>query len=259
MIRQACLRRYGVFAAATMLWSSLAWADQMAQARVDVNLRAGPNREYPVVSALRAGTQFTVLGCLGDYSWCDVQAPPYRGWVYAENLLIFQPNGDAAALNVAGALVGIGVTTFILNNYWRDHYYNRPWYGQSNYWNSRPVPYYGRPGYYPPPAYRPPAGPPPTTAGLSPATATGLQAAAAPSWRWGLQPGRGVSPAATTAWRQWLQPGQWISSAAASATGWRPGQPSACGGRGPWWRPSARPAPGTAASTLIAGSRRVTG
>ena len=159
MIRQASKQLFAAIAASSVLWSSVAQADQMAQARVDVNLRAGPNREYPVVSALRAGTQFTVLGCLGDYSWCDVQAPPYRGWVYAENLLIFQPNGDAAALNVAGALVGIGVTTFILNNYWRDHYYNRPWYGQSNYWNSRPVPYYGRPGYYPPPAYRPP--PPP--------------------------------------------------------------------------------------------------
>jgi uncharacterized protein YraI len=146
-------------AACAVLWSPIAQAEQLAQARVDVNLRAGPNREYPVVAALRVGTQFTVLGCLGDYSWCDVQSPPYRGWVYAENLLIFQPNGDAAALNVAGALVGIGITTFILNSYWRDHYYNRPWYGQTNYWNSRPMQYYGRPGYYPPPNYRPP--PPP--------------------------------------------------------------------------------------------------
>jgi uncharacterized protein YraI len=160
MFRQSDKLLCTAIASCAMLWSPIAQAEQLAQARVDVNLRAGPNREYPVVAALRVGTQFTVLGCLGDYSWCDVQSPPYRGWVYAENLLIFQPNGDAAALNVAGALVGIGVTTFILNSYWRDHYYNRPWYGQSNYWNSRPVPYYGRPGYYPPPPhYRPP--PPP--------------------------------------------------------------------------------------------------
>lgn len=134
-----------------------AHAQQTAQARVDVNLRAGPNREFPVVSALYAGTVFTVLGCLGDYSWCDVQSPPHRGWVAANNLMILQPDGNQAALNVAGAVIGIGVTTFILNNYWREHYYNRPWYGQSSYWNGRPVPYYGRPGYRPPPPhYRPP-------------------------------------------------------------------------------------------------------
>jgi len=140
--------------------ASGAQAQQTAQARFDVNLRAGPNQGFPVVSALYAGTVFTVLGCLGDFSWCDVQAPPHRGWVLANDLMVVEPNGNQAALNVAGAVIGIGVTTFILNNYWREHYYNRPWYGQSSYWNGRPLPYYGRPGYHPPPPhYRPP--PPP--------------------------------------------------------------------------------------------------
>ena len=137
-------------------------AQQTAQARVAVNLRAGPNQGFPVVSALYAGTVFTVLGCLGDYSWCDVQSPPHRGWVAANNLIVLQPNGNQAALNVAGAVIGIGITTFILNTYWQEHYYNRPWYGQSSYWNGRPLPYYGRPVYRPPPPhYHPPPHRPP--------------------------------------------------------------------------------------------------
>ena len=152
---------------ALTLFASGAHAQQTAQARVAVNLRAGPNQGFPVVAALYAGTVFTVLGCLGDYSWCDVQSPPHRGWVAANNLIVLQPNGNQAALNVAGAVIGIGVTTFILNSYWQEHYYNRPWYGQSSYWNGRPLPYYGRPVYRPPPPHYhppPPHRPPPPPA-----------------------------------------------------------------------------------------------
>lgn len=139
------------------------FAQQQAQALVDVNLRAGPAREYPVVSVLQAGTYVTVQACLADYSWCDVAMPPLRGWVYAPNLIV-QQTGVSQPVNVAGAIVGIGVTSFILNSYWRDHYYNRPWYGQAQYWNHYP-PHYHRPPpppHYrpPPPHYRPPPPPP---------------------------------------------------------------------------------------------------
>jgi len=150
------LRRLAVWVGlCTLIWPMAALAQQQAQALVDLNLRAGPAREYPVVSVLQAGTYVTVQACLADYSWCDVALPPLRGWVYAPNLVI-QQAGVTQPVNVAGAIIGIGVTSFILNSYWRDHYYNRPWYGQASYWNNHP-PHYHRPP--PPPHYRPP--PPP--------------------------------------------------------------------------------------------------
>ncbi len=157
-MRERFIRWLRAAAVLVMVWGGPAAAQQQAQAMVDLNLRAGPAKEYPVVSVLQAGTYVAIQACLTDYSWCDVVVPPLRGWVYAGNLLI-QQNGSPQAVNVAGAIVGIGVTSFILNSYWRDHYYNRPWYGQANYWNHYP-PYQHRPPYYhpppPPPHYRPP-------------------------------------------------------------------------------------------------------
>jgi uncharacterized protein YraI len=148
-----CLRALACCAAICPAATS---AQQQAQALVDINLRAGPAQEYPVVSVLHAGTFVTVQACLADYSWCDVVVPPLRGWVYASNLMI-QQGGVGQPVNVAGALIGIGVTSFILNSYWRDHYYNRPWYGQANYYNNYPPHYYRPPQYRPPPPqYRPP-------------------------------------------------------------------------------------------------------
>ncbi len=157
-MRERFIRWLRAGAVLVMVSGGPAAAQQQAQAMVDLNLRAGPAKEYPVVSVLQAGTYVAIQACLADYSWCDVAVPPLRGWVYAGNLLI-QQNGSPQAVNMAGAIVGIGVTSFILNSYWRDHYYNRPWYGQANYWNHYP-PYQHRPPYYhpppPPPHYRPP-------------------------------------------------------------------------------------------------------
>ena len=134
----------------------LAQAGSPAVARVDVNLRAGPGREYPQVMVLMAGTPVDVQACLPDYSWCDVQTGALRGWVNGSNLLINQ-NGSTGAINVVGALVGIGITSFIINSYWRDHYYGRPWYGQMNNYYRPPHYHYPPPAYRPPPpAYRPP-------------------------------------------------------------------------------------------------------
>ena len=47
---------------------------------------AGPDRGYPLVVWLPAGTAVYVNGRLSDYRWCDVTAGPDRGWVFARNL-----------------------------------------------------------------------------------------------------------------------------------------------------------------------------
>lgn len=135
------LRALG-FVAAALSAVPAAWSAEWARTAKDVNLRAGPAVEYPVIARLRAGVSISVEGCLSDYRWCDVVAGPNRGWVYAGNI-VYPYQGTQVPVLTYGALIGIGIVAFTLGNYWDEHYLGRPWYPQRQYWMDRPVP---RPG-----------------------------------------------------------------------------------------------------------------
>ena len=47
----------------------------------DVNLRAGPGTDYPVILTVPADAPITILGCLEDYTWCDTLYEDSRGWM----------------------------------------------------------------------------------------------------------------------------------------------------------------------------------
>lgn len=140
-------------------------APQWAYASKNINLRAGPSTEYPIVVTLMAGSTVSVQGCLSDYVWCDVISEPYRGWVYAGNLT-YQYQGSPVPVASYGAVIGIGILGFSIANYWDRYYRGSPWYPQRNYWIGRPQPYHPPGGYRPPPrpgygpsgAYRPSQG-----------------------------------------------------------------------------------------------------
>lgn len=132
-------------------------AQQLAYTSKNVNLRAGPAWEYPVVAIIPAGVAISVEGCLSDYRWCDVLAGPYRGWVYAGNI-VYPYQGATVPLLTYGAVIGIGIIAFNLGSYWDDHYRGRPWYPQRQHWIDRPRPAFGpggnrlptpRPGFEP--------------------------------------------------------------------------------------------------------------
>lgn len=108
-----------------------------------VHLRTGPARSYPAVAILSAGVRVEVQGCLADYSWCDIFAAGERGWVYAGNLAYPYQGRDVPVLTY-GQAIGIGIIGFVILDYWRDHYHDRPWYGDRYRW------------VHPPPAPRPP-------------------------------------------------------------------------------------------------------
>lgn len=128
---------------------------QWAYTAKDVNLRAGPARDYPVVARLPGGLSISVAGCLSDYRWCDVVAGPNRGWVYAGNI-VHPYQGATVPVLSYGAAIGVGIVAFSVANYWDAYYVGRPWYRQRQVWINRAPPAYRPP---PPPAYRPP--PPP--------------------------------------------------------------------------------------------------
>ena len=52
-----------------------------------VNLRAGPDADYPLVRWVPEGTAVEVHGCLADYRWCDVEVYNDRGWMAASYLV----------------------------------------------------------------------------------------------------------------------------------------------------------------------------
>jgi uncharacterized protein YraI len=105
------------------------------------HLRAGPARDYPVVAVLPPGTALDVLGCLPDYSWCDVIALNLneRGWVYAANIEYVYEGAPVPVLDY-GPVIGIGVITFVLVDYWDLHYRGRPWYRDRDQWIHTPRP-----------------------------------------------------------------------------------------------------------------------
>jgi uncharacterized protein YraI len=119
-----------------------------------MNVRAGPNRDYPLVAQLYAGAPLDVQGCLSDWSWCDVSFGDNRGWVYAGGLS-FVYQGERVPLYSYGPSLGLPIITFSLSTYWGNYYRGRPWYAQRNDWAHRRLPPHMRP------SGRPHAGPPP--------------------------------------------------------------------------------------------------
>ncbi|HVZ03806.1 SH3 domain-containing protein [Hyphomicrobium sp.] len=118
-------------------------------ATANVNLRSGPDTDYPSVGVIPESDPIDVRGCLRDESWCDVIWAGNRGWVYSEYLSL-DYRGEMRPLPDLGvAAFGIPVVAFAVNDYWNRYYVGRPWYAQRNRWFAyKPRP---RPGWHAPP------------------------------------------------------------------------------------------------------------
>lgn len=125
-----------VIAAAVVCGSALA---EDAVTSKTANLRAGPGRDYPVVTRIPPGSSVEVAGCLDDYAWCDVIAGPDRGWVYSGNLE-YPYEGQRVTILDVGPSIGLPIVTFSVGPYWDNYYRGRPWYGRRSYWAARPLP-----------------------------------------------------------------------------------------------------------------------
>lgn len=149
---QRQLAQAGVGLLAATLLAASATAQQAYTTR-QVNLRAGPDRAYPLVAYVGAGQPVYVNGCVDDYRWCDITAGPHRGWAFAR-FLEFPYQNSRLSIYDNGSLLAIPIVSFILGSYWNDYYRDRPWYRHYNRWND------WRPGTPPPPGWRPEPRPP---------------------------------------------------------------------------------------------------
>ncbi|WP_322062087.1 SH3 domain-containing protein [Paraburkholderia sp. J63] len=130
--------------------AGLAFAASGVRAQTDaytsepVDLFAGPSDAYPVVSELGPNVPVTVMGCVSDYSWCDVALPGLRGWIYA-GYLSYPYQGAYVPLAGYGAAIGLPIVAFSVGAYWGSFYRDRPWYGDRERWAHVPPPGRGRP------------------------------------------------------------------------------------------------------------------
>ena len=214
-----------------LLVPAAAFAQTQAVTNGPVNLRAGPARDYPVVSQLPGGAPVTVMGCVAGYSWCDVALPNLRGWVYAGRISYPYQGNPVPVLNY-GTVIGLPIVTFSIGTYWGNYYRGRPWYRDQSRWAHRPPP---RPGAGRPPGPphggpggpggRPPGGRPPGNVGGRPPGGPGSGAGGRPPG--GQQPG-GQRPGAGG-----QRPG---GSGGSGGSGGRPpgggGRPGGVGGGG---------------------------
>ncbi len=111
----------------------IAMAGQQAYATSNVNVRAGPGVDYPVVDIARAGEQVYVYGCLSQRAWCDVDFDGLRGWM-SSNYLAFSERGRRYVGPDAMYRMGTPTITFQFGDYWDRHYRSRSFYRDRGRW-----------------------------------------------------------------------------------------------------------------------------
>lgn len=82
-------------AGAILVMSGAAMAQTAVVATTDLNVRAGPGPQYPVIGAIGIDQQATLMGCLEASSWCQVSAAGVEGWAYSDYLI-----GDNSGVEV---------------------------------------------------------------------------------------------------------------------------------------------------------------
>jgi uncharacterized protein YraI len=99
----------------------------------NVNLRAGPGTDFPVILTVQAQAPISILGCLGDYTWCDVMFGYDRGWMRSIYLSGFY-QGYYYPLRDYAPRLGYSVVNFDINQYWDSNYREMPFYQDRSQW-----------------------------------------------------------------------------------------------------------------------------
>ena len=106
-------------AIAALVLSSAVAAAAPALAESNVNVRAGPGTNYPVVDRMQTGERVNVDRCIPGFSWCHVQRNGADGWVTATSLRDFQQRPFeryAYSFNIPqlGFTVGLGQSGIVV-------------------------------------------------------------------------------------------------------------------------------------------------
>jgi uncharacterized protein YraI len=119
------------FAAAVAMPAVAAAADAVVTA--DLNMRAGPSTNFPVVGVIPDNGQVDVHGCVRGYNWCDVTWRDERGWVSASYLEYYYQERYVPLAEYAPT-IAVPIIEFSVDTYWDSHYRHRSWYGRRAHW-----------------------------------------------------------------------------------------------------------------------------
>jgi uncharacterized protein YraI len=81
-------------ALASVAMLSVAQAQTIGTATTDLNVRSGPDPQFPVIGMIRENRRATVVGCIEGSRWCQVDMGGQTGWAYSQYLRL---SGDIAA------------------------------------------------------------------------------------------------------------------------------------------------------------------
>lgn len=101
----------------------------------NVNLRAGPDNDYPIVAKIRRNSAVEIYGCVYGWRWCDIAAGPYRGWIRGD-FLYARRYGRNVQIIEAGPAVNVPIISFNFG-YWDTHYRTRNFYRERATWERR--------------------------------------------------------------------------------------------------------------------------
>jgi uncharacterized protein YraI len=82
-----------------------------AVAVTDLNMRAGPGSQYPIVTTIQSNGQVEILGCLEEAQWCQVNWQGNQGWSYSEYLAVTE-TGEQIYVPQARSVLDIPVVAF---------------------------------------------------------------------------------------------------------------------------------------------------
>ncbi len=106
---------------------------QNARVTTDLNMRAGPSTDFPVVDVIPEGAPITVHGGVSEYRWCDATWRDDRGWISAA-YITYRYQSRYVPLIEYGPRVAVPIITYSVDTYWNRYYRGRPWYGQRSRW-----------------------------------------------------------------------------------------------------------------------------
>ena len=95
------IQRLVAVAVAALALSAAAAQAAPGFSTANVNIRTGPDIDFPSVGVIPEGEPLSIEGCLRDESWCDVRWDGGRGWVYSE-YLAFDDRGEMVPLPDVG-------------------------------------------------------------------------------------------------------------------------------------------------------------
>lgn len=105
-----------VAAAILMLTPALAQSGgpAVAYTTTNLNMRAGPGTNYPVLTTLPQGAGVTIFGCTADFQWCDAAFTTVKGWVSGK-YLSYAGQGIHYGRPIPSAGINLGVPRYQQN------------------------------------------------------------------------------------------------------------------------------------------------